>query len=1146
MTMILTAQQREAVDRRGGNILVSAAAGAGKTGVLTQRVLAQLDEGCRIDELLVLTFTRAAAAEMRNRIREAIFQRLENAIEQKRRHFQRQLHLLADAPIATLDAFFIQIVRDHYQVVEGLDPKFRLFAAGQDSVFRDDLLREFIGSYYAHPDSIRRQHFEELVRLYGSGFNDDGLKRVILRLIDFGQSRGDLGQWLSASLRRFADDDFWYREVMTWGRRQIAAVLTLLEELLAYNERQGGPAGYSDSLREDIAGFRALQGADWDAIAAAQPMGTLKRKRKEDDSEIADVVKVRRKEIKTYFEKTQALFRRDFQDYAREMALVLPHMEHLVDLTLEFTEVCHRQQLRKNLFGFSDIAHMARQILATHPEIADSYRRRYREVLVDEYQDVNPLQEEILGYLSTPRNLFVVGDVKQSIYRFRFADHTLFRQRSVHYRQDPAAGANIVLNQNFRSRPAILGAVNFFFYQFMEEPYSGLPYGEEEALRAGAVYREQEKPAVEMTVVTSSAAEGAVSGGVAQGRYIAQRIRELIADKLTIGVGEECRPVTYGDIAILLRSLKPPAPEIVETLQQSGIPVHFAVKEGFTAAQEVRLLLAVLAVIDNPCQDIEFMAVLRSPLFGLDEEQLLQIGRRPRGQRVWTHLCHGDLAGVSGETVRDIVATIARWRAWAKLYAVADLLAMLIETTDYLAFWGGLPDGRQRLRRIDALRRLAADYQAENSGTLFNFLRYIKRLREQGGDVMDAAEEGRGAVTVTTIHKSKGLEFPVVFVARLEQTALNQRGQENLLLDGVFGFGPKYMDLINHTVTPTLPRLFITQREQQASYAEELRVLYVAMTRAREKLCLVGYIEPDRVGKIEEWQAQGARQEGLHLPIDLLNKNRASYLRWLCYGMGRHGERGVSLPADDTPIIFRVLEAPPLLPATAGEAVPPQSLAPAAFVRLQTALRREVSRKIPAKISVTALLESGYRQPLPRPAFLRGVGALTGAERGTAFHYLLERLPLDRAWDGPSLAAYKETLVREETSLATLMAAVDDEAALFFLASPYGLALRSATVVRREFSFTVAMPSAALYGDGGEETVILQGAIDLFYQRADGVWILLDYKTGRVAAEGDEIFLQRYGPQIDLYAAALQRLYQINVAEKVFYLSDERRFLRRE
>ncbi len=1145
--MNYTDEQKKAIGARNTNILVSAAAGSGKTGVLTERVISRLKDGDNIDELLILTFTRAAAGEMKTRIRDKIAKRLENDDKKKQPFWQHQTDLLGDASITTIHSFCTKLLRRHYHLLPGLDPQYRIAKENRIKQMKDDLLRVILEERYTDPDKQRRERCFDLLDLYGSRLNDDNLKKIIFALLDFAASRGEPVEWLEKALKRFGDLDFWHDAALAEGREAVALALREIEDDLETLKRFGGSDGCITTLEKDIEILTPYLTAEWDDFPAKITFAKKKPKKKDDDIHLDEFCKARREARKKYLNnKILPLFGRSFRDYAEDITAVFPDLETLVEITEELWTRFQNEKLKRSLLDFNDLEYYTLKLLTENPALSEEYKAFFKEVLIDEYQDINPLQDKILRLLAGEGRLFIVGDVKQSIYGFRNADHTLFKERAQSYREGEANenGELIRLNRNFRSRSEIISLTNAVFSSLMNEDVAGIHYGEEEKLRYGAeFYKEKDDCDVEFVVIDRSEKgdDGGVDGDDAflcQGRYIAERIEAMMASGFTVTEKEEMRPLRYGDIAILMRSAVKSADLLAEGLRERNIPVLTPSETGFLSGREGKLLIAFLNVLDNPLQDIPLAALMRSPFFGFDENELLDLSLKRDGKKLWQVVLHAeeyDFTIVSLAKIRSFRREIISWRQRAKVLPVGDLVSLLFRNYDYPAFWGGLPDGKRRKLNLRFLAEEAMDFQEEDGGGLFDFIRYLDYLEKNNGDEREELKEEEDCVRVMSVHKSKGLEFPVVFLARTEQKINKSDLKEDILIDSELGFGPQVKDRRFRTKDQTLPRMLLKLKIERSELGEEMRVLYVAMTRAREKLIIVASDHSRKkeslAEKIEAVAAENVFTEGKELPVTVLH-SLPSYYEWLI----RCGLPVQILPLPVSPKCEEVPKAK-------------KPIAPGDVERLKKALCRREAKHIPSKVSVTSLLPEGAweksRSLLKTPRFLAGDVRLNAAEKGTLFHLIMERIPLEKTWDRKSLEAEISVMAAaghiDEESLKSL----NIDAILTFLSSKYGTELRTAKTIRKELAFVCGFPAGELFPEeeGEERIVTLQGAVDLLYRRESGEWVLLDYKTNDLRVCGKEAFLAKYRRQMELYAAALQRVFHIDVSERVFYLTSMGEFL---
>ncbi len=983
-----TDEQWHAIAVRGRSTLVAAAAGSGKTAVLVERIIRRISderEPLDVDRLLVATFTKAAAAEMRHRISEALEKAL--ADNPGSDHLRKQLALMPQASITTLHSFCMEVIQRHYQRI-GLDPNFRIANETESALMRQDLLEELLEERYG--EAGEGDVFWRLADSFSGDKNDDALFSLVQRLYDDSRSHPWPEHWLNECVRMFerpvaSGDNPWLASLLAYVRLELQAMASRLREAVRLAEQPGGPAPYLTNLQEDAAAvgellelagagsweplYRAFQGAAFGKLKACRGDGF--------DKALQEQVKDMRGEVKDRLsELKEELFGRTPERYEEELRTMKPLMEALVALVVGFGERYRSAKMSKRLVDFADLEHFCLKILSAgesvpgNPvpsEAALEYREQFAEVLLDEYQDTNRVQEAIVQLIANdaPGNRFMVGDVKQSIYRFRLAEPGLFQEKYKSYRTDGGGpGQRIDLARNFRSRRQVVDGTNFIFRQLMHGDVGEIDYDERAELVYGAGYPEPPNAsgafAAELVLIDRTPQDAGVPGENAadspegfvagteepvddaaaevpeletaqlEARYIAGQIREMMGmdggrrrqvyDKSAKGM----RDAQFRDIVVLLRATQQWAPVMIEELRQQGIPAYAELSTGYFTAVEVQMILSLLKVIDNPYQDIPLAAVLRSPIAGLDAEELahIRIGR-PHGAyfdavRAYARreaadsepdsedgaaettgayeseeaepACESEGIQRNPETRRKLQSFLdwlGQWRLQSQQSSLADLIWDIYRKTGYFDFVGAMPGGPQRQANLRALYDRARQYEETSFRGLFRFLRFVERMQDSGGDLGTARALGEqeDVVRIMTIHKSKGLEFPVVFVAGMAK-AFNRRDlTDSFLLHKELGFGPKLMETDTRVSYPTLPWLAIRRKIEMEMLAEEMRVLYVALTRAREKLILIASVK-NLQKQLEAW-GRFVQHDRMTLPDDALAGARC-YLDWIGPALIRH------------------------------------------------------------------------------------------------------------------------------------------------------------------------------------------------------------------------------------------------------------------
>lgn len=968
-----TDEQWEAIRTRGSDVLVAAAAGSGKTAVLVERIIRRVTDEhdpIDVDQLLVATFTNAAAGEMRQRIREALEKELHRNPQST--HLLKQISLIHQASITTLHSFCLEIVHRYFSRIQ-LDPSFRIANDTEAELMRQDILSELLEDQYGQ--SEEDSPFWQLVDWFGGERGDEALFRFIQKLYDFSRSHPWPEHWLQQIVSAFegagdsssANDGvrIWQECLLQDVRLELKGIDGLLQQGLQIAESPGGPDSYIANLNEDRQAVGELIVAadqSWELLYErfqTAGFGKLNPSRSNTvDKELQErVKKLREQAKKQLYALQEELFQRTTEQYRAELVTMAPIMSTLTDIVNEFGERFRAQKAARGLVDFSDLEHYCLRILRhadSTPELAlpsdaaDEYRNQFAEVLLDEYQDTNMVQEAIVELISkrSPGNRFMVGDVKQSIYRFRLAEPGLFLHKYSAY-QDRTAGHRIDLARNFRSRSEVVDGVNYLFKQLMSVAVAEMDYDESAQLVCGAGYPlSPNNNSIEVLLVDKSSstrsgsdqdednesdefAEGdgsaaTIDAAVEQeeqaetaqleARLIAATIRKLkgesgerpyqVYDRGLDGY----RTLEYRDIVILLRSPSNWSSVMLEELKQAGIPVYADLNTGYFTATEVETLLSLLKVIDNPYQDIPLAAVLRSPIFQLSAEELAQVRlfRRnsPYYEAVLACIAVRDEESRAPSIdeqlqlneegleqlrtkLRAFQAMLGQWQQSARQGSLADLIWTVLRETGFFDYVGGLPGGQQRQANLRALYDRARQYEATSFRGLYRFLRFIERMQDNGGDLGTARSLGEqeDVVRIMSIHKSKGLEFPVVFVAALGKRFNMMDLNGSFLMHKQLGFGPKYVDTALRVSYPTLPLLAIRKRMRMEMLAEELRVLYVALTRPKEKLFLLGTMSSmDK--QVQKWGTLTSHPDWV-LPDYELAKAKC-FLDWLGPALIRH------------------------------------------------------------------------------------------------------------------------------------------------------------------------------------------------------------------------------------------------------------------
>ncbi|WP_411747942.1 helicase-exonuclease AddAB subunit AddA [Psychrobacillus psychrotolerans] len=1221
-----TPAQWKAIWATGADVLVSAAAGSGKTAVLIDRLIQKViakEQPINVDELLVVTFTNASAAEMRHRMGEALEKAIAN--DPTSNHLRKQLSLLNKAQISTLHSFCLNIVRQ-YAYMLTIDPGFRIANETEAAIMRDDMLAEVLEEAY-HVDNPEPMY--RLSDSFTSDRDDQSIEVMIEKLYSYSRVHPEPEKWLLAIPEAYnLSEDMTIDELSFIGSLKLA-IIHHLEEAIAVTEEirrlanePNGPAPLADTalidqqmIQEAVdlmknsswqSVFHYFQGIKWGRAAAIKKDSCDEGLKNQATNKRTKVKKIINDLKDNYFTRTP-------ERLLEEMRLMAPQLQKLVELTIAYGERYTTAKNEKGLVDFSDLEHYALDILSEKgengelipSEIAKEYKARFKEVLVDEYQDTNLLQETILQFVKSgdenTGNMFMVGDVKQSIYRFRLAEPMLFLGKYLAFNDLPIdSGIKIDLNANFRSRKEVLHATNYIFSQIMGEQVGEIQYDEAASLKAGAPYEEIETPvelALLYEVEDGSAepneideetievmAEEELKKSQAEARYIISKIDELIQSEATVydPWKKTHRPVRYSDMVILMRSMTWSG-EVTEQFKEAGIPLYAELSKGYFEAIEVLIMLHTLRTIDNPYQDISLASVLRSPFVGLTESELalirLTAPKEPFYDAMKTFVSTGG-AGLSSDTAEKLQRFLLQYEDWRDLSrrgSLADLIWQIYLDTHYYEIVGAMPNGKQRQANLRILHDRAIDYEKTSFRGLFRFLRFIDRMRKRGDDLGAARSIGEkeNVVRLMTIHSSKGLEFPVVFLAGMGRPFNQMDFNEAYLFDQSFGLAVKAIDPDKRISYTSLPFLSMKEQKQMELKAEEMRVLYVAMTRAKEQLFLIGSIK-DLAKTLEKWvDAQNVLSEEM-LPGYMRAKAKG-YLDWIGPALARHtnfrqlsevNEANLVDSESKWKIVAKCVDdLKHTVQEEEKEAVLLEQLIDSSKSiysqeikdRFDTPYVHEISTHKRSKQTVSEMKKiqqlmeqsdddyfkmsgpTSLNKVAKRPFFLQQETALTGAEAGTAVHAFMQNVDLQEQKNEEQVLLFAERLEEREILTKAERAAIKPKQMVSFFQSEMAERLRNAKEIMREFPFTYALEDA----DGDKQ--IIQGVVDCLFLEEDGRWVLLDYKTDKVKhlVKDDSILQkemqQRYQLQLSLYTQAIEAILQVEIKEKVLYLFDVNR-----
>lgn len=1200
-----TEEQQKVIDTRNCNILVSAAAGSGKTAVLVERIIQRITDKNNpvdIDELLIVTFTRAAAGEMKERIRQAIEKKLEANPEDE--HLQRQSTLVHHALITTIDSFCSYIVKNYFHLID-LDPSFRMGDEGEMRLLQADVADAVLEEAYTE----EAPSFLAFSDGFAGGKTDKKIPEMIIKLYSFSMSYPYPEEWLLNCRKAYEVESIeelenaeWMKLIKNEVKQEIKEASMLLKQSLEVSKEPDGPAFYIGLLEDEVSALEKLEQTEcffeWKEMLDKLEFKRLPAGKKAEKELVSEsrqeLAKNLRNEAK---EQIEALKERYFQETAEEMLENLQRAGEpvgvLVDLTLAFMKLYREKKKEKNILDFGDLEHYALEILINHTEEKDErtdaareLSKKFAEIMIDEYQDSNLVQEKLLTSVSKIEdgiyNIFMVGDVKQSIYRFRLARPDLFMEKFKTYPQE--AGENclrIDLHKNFRSRAEVLEGVNYLFYQIMGEDLGGVEYDSTAALYPGRTFppkqEEESEPATEVLLLEDEEE----NTRELEARMVALRIGELagkylVLDKKT----EEYRPAKYSDFTILLRTMSGWAETFKKILNSCGIPASVTTKTGYFSAQEVTTVLDYLKILDNPMQDIPLAAALHGLPDGFSFQELAEIkvlGMENEKNGFYEALLLGEeLSSPLGEKIRRFFAVYRDLRRKVPYTPMHELIWDFYDATDFLVYQQSFVSGEQRKANLLMLAEKARDYESTSYRGLFNFIRYIENLKKYQVDFGEAntLSENEDTVRIMSIHGSKGLEFPIVFVCGMGKQINMQDARESIVLHPDLGIGSPYVDTQLRIRTRTILQKAVQREILLESLGEELRILYVALTRAKEKLILTGVTSKleDTLKSFEMLK----KQEEERLPYGLRVKGK-SYLDWVLAALARHRAMKPLYEMYDFSVysLNEMYDREPDF--TVRQVQPLELVLDEAQLRTEEMLKKgelllwdssevydEKWRKlfrdsfsyeypyqaegaIPAKLTVSEikrmqsadteeseiLLEKEETEEIV-PLFMQETKEeLKGAAKGTLYHRVWENLDYEKIDTKEQIEEQLENMLTTEEKKSIWISDF-----YRFAKNPLAVRMKAAAQrgqLYREQPFVIAMPANQMKKEyETEEEILVQGIIDAYFEEEDGL-VLVDYKTDKVQKGQEKELIEKYKVQMRYYKKALEMITDREVKEIYIY-----------
>ena len=1197
-----TNEQLQAIQEKDSNILVAAAAGSGKTAVLVERIIHKIiDEQMDIDKILVVTFTNAAASEMRERILEAIYKKLEENPENV--HLQRQIILLNKASICTIHSFCLDVIHNHFYEID-LPSNFKIADTAEIDLLKQEVLDDLFEQKYTEND----KDFIELLENYTNYRGDEALQELVLKIYKFIQSSPFPIKWLQEKLELLKIEDKDISQTI-WGKLIIQAVEDDIQESIMQLETvKSKMALYPEMTKfyqkicEDLIIIKDLQNYNsWDELYikllnfnfSKWPVDKkVTNDLKEDSKEIRDKVK---KHIK---EKTAKLLSCSQEQAVKDLKIITPILEKLANLVTEFTKNFAEKKKEKNCIDFNDIEHFALKILLDEnnnpTEVAKKYKEKFEEIAIDEYQDSNLVQEAILTSISKGNNIFMVGDVKQSIYKFRQARPELFLQKYDEYKNKEEKtqedNLKIQLFRNFRSRQNILNITNLVFESIMSKELGDINYNENEYLNYGANYPEPEEiknyaGIAELDIIdlkedeSITAFEGEedeeeqerVEDDVLEAKFVANKIQELLnSDYMVFDKKQGYRKIRPKDIVILLRATLNLSPIYEKELSDLELPVFSDTSGTYLDTVEIQTILSVLKIIDNPLQDIPLVVVLRSSICNFTDNDLITIRLTDRNCNFYEALIKtriifdGDLK----DKIESFLEKLEKWKSISQYMPLDEFIWQIYLDTGYYQYVGLLPNGAMRQANLKTLFEKAKQYEKASFKGLFNFIQFIDKLKKQNGDLASAKliGENEDVIRIMSIHKSKGLEFPVVFLCNSHKKFNMQDLNDNILLHQDIGFGPTIMDTTKKIKYSSIAKDAIKLKMKQETLSEEQRILYVALTRAKEKLYITGrskdftkYVQ-DKNKVLEMYES-----ENIKLDAKLMKKAN-SYLDWImCVYLFNQGRtitlKGEQYKLSDI-ITLNVSNKKDLLKTLAKEEVVEQidlkekigqilkNKSDEENKKSEQALKELLEWKydyivdttLPTKSSVTKIKqekikleeilkgieseEVEYKKSYT-PKFMQEDKKISNAEKGTLVHLCIQRLDERKDYELKDIQNMILNLVEKEIITKNEADAIDVNLIYQYTKSQLFEELRQAKEVHKEQPFYINIPAKDVVSEAenSKKNILVQGIIDLYYIDKNDNLVLIDFKTDYISNEPNakEKILEKYKVQLEIYKTALEQ-----------------------
>lgn len=1220
-----TKEQSQAINEKGSNILVAAAAGSGKTAVLVERIINKIiNENIDIDKLLVVTFTNAAASEMRERILDAIYKKLEEYPENQ--NLQRQITLINKASICTIDSFCLEVVRNNFFELDNISPNFRIADTTEIELLKQEVIEDIFEEKYENQD----ENFSKLINTYTSYRDDTPLKELVLKIYSYIQSSPFPEEWLNEKIEMFnlkdkLNEDFsktpWGNILLKEIEEEIIDDIKTLEDIKKELDLDSELESFSQVVRSDLDFLKILQENinNWDKLYEIyNKMSFVSWPRKKIESDLKEYAKNVRDDVKKKFSsKLSKILICNSEEANQDIFDMYEILLKLKNLILEFGKEFSKRKRLKNMVDFNDIEHLALDILIKKQEdkieitdVAKRYQKKFIEIAIDEYQDSNLVQEYILTSISNNNNIFMVGDVKQSIYKFRQAMPELFISKYKTYKNKENKSENddlkIQLFKNFRSRKNVLDFTNLIFENIMSGSLGDIEYNQEEYLNLGADYKEIEqnlKAEIDIINLKDQENEEENTSEILEeeenterleniqleARFVASKIKELIENKFQVfDRKKNCfRDIKYKDIVVLLRSTKTSAPIFEEEIINLDMPVFSDSSQEYLDSIEIENIMSLLRIIDNPIQDIPLVTVLRSNIGKFTDDELVEIRLSDKYDNFYNAMQKAKINVGKNlqEKIEKFLTNLEKWRKEQEYLALDEFIWKLYSDTGYYNYVGLMPNGELRQANLKMLFERAKQFETASFKGLYNFINFIEKLKLSSGDLGSAKLIGENddVIRIMSIHKSKGLEFPVVFLANTGKQFNLMDLNKNILLHQELGIGVKYINYDKQVQYDTLSKSAIRSKVFTETLSEEMRILYVALTRAKEKLYITGTMN-DYEKEIEKMKIQVERYSKNGNKINqILIKKYKKYLDWI--NLVYLYEKGNTKDL----IEYNVLEKEEIIKKC--KRIEQEEIDVVKILdehkkdkeeikKIEKILNFEYKHKlaitIPTMSSVTQIKQmqdniKGSKvgkedkekavQKLDKSEFLKEnkVGKeykkeemiitfdkpkflkedkedkLTNAEKGTLVHLCMQHLNEKVEYNLEKIKELVEELERKEIITSKEKENINLYKILEFTKSNIWKEMKKAKKVYKERPFFINIPAKEIYKEEIEEKILIQGIIDLYYINENDEIILVDYKTDYVERGKEQELIEKYKKQLELYCKAIEEANKKQVSRIYIY-----------